>query len=372
MVMDIPIFRLQFDDNLRQRFHDGCDRIFESGILTNGPQVRAFEAAFSKICGTRHAIAVSNGTAALEICFRALGVEGKKVLLPTNTFIATAMAIRNAGGLPVPLDIELDGYGIAPDAVEHALRTTGDIAAVIAVHIGGLVSPAMQRIINLCDEYGVPLIEDAAHAQSGSYRGTSAGALGLAGCFSFFPTKVMTCAEGGMITTNDDSFADLCKSVRQFGQDPKKTNVFIRSGSNFKLTEFQGLLGLLECDRLNDRVQRRQYLAELYRHELSGTAWAVQPCPEDIHSTFYKVICASPVPSEEAENYCKINGISLTGEVYRMPLHRQPVFEAEFKNNSFPCADTFCGHHICPPLYPELTDEEVLYVCKTLKAHPAT
>ncbi len=241
--MKVPIFKLKFEKTFQKKFFTGCRKIFRSGILTNGAYVKKFEKKFAKFCGTKHALTVSSGTGALEIVLRALNIQGKKVILPINTFIATAAAIKNAGGEILPLDIEKETLSLSPSALKKTLTKEENIGAVIIVHVGGIISRHIKTIVKLCKKHDVPLIEDAAHAHGSSMQGKRAGSFGVVGCFSFYPTKVMTTGEGGMITTNNKDFYELIYSIRQFGMSKENKDLHIRPGSNFKMTEFQATLG---------------------------------------------------------------------------------------------------------------------------------
>jgi len=362
--MKIPIFRLNFDEGFTSRFHDGCKQIFDSGILTNGHQVTEFEKQFSALCNTSHALAVNSGTSALEVVLRALNVKAKTVIIPTNTFIATAVAVENAGAEVLPLDIEDESFSLSPEELNKYLHA--DIGAVIVVHIGGIVSRYIHEIKQMCDNHGVPLIEDACHAHGSRHLNITAGSFGTAGCFSFFPTKVMTTGEGGMITTNEKNLLDRMLSIRQFGMHPENKDLHIRSGANFKMTEFQALLGILGIERLPHRIQRRNDLARIYRNRLKDTPWKAVSPPDGGKSSYYKQIVLSPLDREIISTHFKKRRIELTGEVYRYPIHHQPVYARFNQTHHYPVADIFCERHICPPLYPDLLDEEVEYICDSL------
>ena len=364
--MNIPIFKLHFEKDFRSQFAIGCEKIFDSGILTNGAYVAEFEKQFAASCDTAHALAVNSGTSALEVVLRALDVRGKTVIIPTNTFIATAVAVENAGGKILPLDIESQTFALSPEALKENLSS--NTAAVILVHIGGNISPHVREIAGMCKDHGVPLIEDACHAHGSRQEDINAGSFGTAGCFSFFPTKVMTTGEGGMVTTNDEDLFNRMFSIRQFGMNPANKDLHIRWGSNFKMTEFQALLGIIDLERLPGRIKRRNHLARIYRDRLQASCWTAVAPPPAGKSSHYKQIVLSSMDRESVYDGCKKKGISLTGEVYRYPIHRQPVYERFRRTGRFPVADTFCKGHICPPLYPELTEEEVEYICDVLRS----
>lgn len=360
----VPIFKLEFDKRYRREFSRGCERIFDEGFLTNHTFVREFERGFARFAGAKAAVAVVNGTAALEVALRAANVRGKEVVLPANTFIATAVAALNAGATVKVVDVEDKYFGLSLEAVAGALsRKTG---AVVGVHVGGIISPETAKIAKLCRSRGVPFIEDCAHAHGSKLGRASAGSFGFAGCFSFHMTKVMTTGEGGMVTLNDKKSADAVRSVRQFGFDLDKPLVHVRDGGNFKMTEFQALAGVLELKRAKERIAKRQKIAARYQQNLAGSSWSALVPPEGGTSSYYKQILLSPIERKITEAHLKKKGIALTGGVYYLPLHRQPVLRAALKDGDFPVASRFADSHICPPCYPELTFSEVDYVCEAL------
>lgn len=360
----VPIYKLEFDDSFVKQYKDGCERILKSDSLAEGKFVSDFENKFSEFIGAKHCVAVSSGTAALEVAMRALDVKGKSVIMPTNTFIATAIAAIRAGAEVVLLDIEEDTFALYPDALKKAI--TKNTGAVILVHIGGIISKYAKEIVNICEKNGVPLIEDAAHAHGATRGDLKAGTIGRIGCFSFFPTKVMTTGEGGMITTNDGHLANLMRSIKNFGRDLTNPIFSIRDGLNYKVTEFQALLGLLEMGRVQQRIAKRTILAHEYQKLLSGTSYRAIGY-EDGKNSYYKQIVKINFSQDALHKFCKKHNVSLTGEVYRYPVHQQPVFKGIFDNDNFPVANRFSKQHICPPLYPELEIEDVRYVCEVLK-----
>jgi len=361
----IPIFKLEFSKQFRQDFHQGCEQIFNSDALSNGNYVHKFEAGFNKFIGTSYSIAVYSGTSALEIGLRALEVENKEVIVPTNTFTASAIAVERAGGKLVLADIEADTFSLAPAELEH--RISKKTGAVMIVHIGGIISKYIGDLLAICKKHNVPLIEDAAHAH-GSVRGNyKAGTIGVIGCFSFFPTKAMTTGEGGIVTTQSKHLADKLISLRNFGRDPKNSHAIITpGGTNHKMTEFQALLGCLELTRVKKRMQKRTKLAHLYQKLLDIKGYEPVRNVGDICS-YYKQIVKTDLPQKKLHEFCKSHGISLTGEVYHILVHEQPIYRKQFSSEKFPVAEKFARSHICPPVYPELTLNEVTYVCSVLK-----
>jgi perosamine synthetase len=360
----IPIFRLQFDEDFKHRYHKGCEKIFSEAYLTNHSYVRAFEEKFAQFTGSKYCLTASNGTSALEIILRALNVHDKEVILPTNTFIATAIAVQNAGGRLKLLDSEPAHMGLDLRRLQENI--TEQTGAVIVVHIGGMISPQIEEIRSLCQKFNVPLVEDCAHAHGSQLNGRTAGRFGIAGAYSFHLTKTITMGEGGAVITDDYELFEKCRSIRQFGMDPQNSISHIRGGSNFKLTEFQALTGLLDLERAPQRIQRRQTIARIYQTRLKKSSWQPLLAPTNSFCGYYKQVVLAPVPRSVVEEHLKQKEIALTGGVYYIPLHRQPVLKSLSFQNSFEVSESFSRTHICPPCYPELTDDEAHKICDTL------
>ena len=364
----VPAARIEFQPEDRQWIADRIQEILESGQLTLGRYGAAFEENFAKLCGVEHAVAVNSGTAALEIILRSLGVEGRDVLVPANTFFATAAAVVHAGGRPVLMDTDPATFGTAPEEVER--RLTPDTAAVIVVHIGGLVSPRMGEIQELARSRGIHLVEDAAHGHGSSYRGTAAGAFGVAGAFSFYPTKVMTAGEGGMITTNDDRVAEEARIYRDQGKASFTQNAHTRLGYNWRLSEPNAVIGLRHLERLPGMIEGRQRVARLYDAALEGLAsLRALPVPSGGICNYYKYVAVltekidrKSLKSELRETY----GVSLAGEVYEEPIQRQPIFE-RYATTPLPASEEVCAGHICLPVFSGMADEQAQQVIDALK-----
>lgn len=364
MSLTIPIFKLHYSEAEREFLKNGLEKILDEGFLTNHEYVRLFESEFGRWNRSRFAVAVSNGTTALESVFRALNLRGKDVLIPTNTFIACAVAVLNAGGNPVPCDIEMDYLSIDPEQVAKKIsKATG---AVLTVHIGGIISPAVLKIKKICEEFGVPLVEDCAHAHGATYNGIQAGKFGVAGAFSFHMTKVMTTGEGGMVVTENEEFYQELQSIRQFGKSKENSIMHVRDGSNFKMTELQALMGVLEIQRGPRRIQKRQQIAAIYDQKLKDSSWKTWVAPSEANCPYYKKIVLPPVPRLIVEETFKKHNIALTGGVYQIPIHRQDVFNNQYSASDFKNAEAFCNLHICPPCYPELEFNEVERICEVM------
>lgn len=334
--------------------------------LGESKYVKEFESKFSKLVGSQYAVACSNGTTAIELALKSIDIKEKKVVCPSNTFFATTVAIENAGGEVVLVDCEKETFSISYNHLKKIISEQ-EIGAVVIVHIGGIISKDISKIVNLCKKNNIPLIEDAAHAQTSQTLNYTAGTIGDIACFSFFPTKVMTTGEGGMITTNNKEYYEKIKSLKNFGRDNSNAGIIINpDGNNFKVHEFTGLMGSLECDRVVDRVKSRNVLLDRYEKNLSGTSFKVIKQNEG-RCSYYKCILLSPYNSDELKQFCKEHNISLTGEVYRIPVHQQPLYQEKFDSSQLKNTNYIANKHICPPLYPELLENEVDYICDILK-----
>ena len=371
--MKIPIFKLEFEDEFINDWNRLSTEILSgNNLLSESKYVRKFEQGFAKLSNSEHALAISSGTTALEAALKAIGVKGKEVIIPSNTFFATALAVENAGGKLVLVDAELDSFSLSPSLLERKIsKKTG---AVILVHIGGIISPHIERIVDICKNNKIPLVEDAAHAHGSNMDDYTAGSIGTVGCFSMFPTKVMTTGEGGMITTNDHELYEKMRSIKNFGRPSDGSILCVNpDGNNYKVSEFTGLMGHLELKRVKKRIRRRNQLVKRYERNLKNTSYEVIKQRSGFCSYYKLILKVGAVrhfmgkENERLKNRCEDRGISLTGQVYEIPVHKQPKYKKIFAKESFPNTEYISNMHICPPLYPELMDSEVDYICKVLE-----
>lgn len=254
-----------FDDTERTMLSD----VLESGQWWFGARVRAFETEYAAFQGARYAVSCTNGTTAIEMGLRALGVvEGDEVIVPPYSFIATASAVVTVGAIPVFADIQPDTLCLDPDQVEA--RITPRTKAVIPVHVAGCIA-AMDRITPLAQRHGLRVLEDAAHAWGSQWNGRGAGTLGNCGTFSFQVSKNITAGEGGILVTDDEELADLCRSYTHCGR-LKGAAWYDHGvlGSNLRLTEFQAAILLAQLTRLESQTQRRAANAAVLDQALAG------------------------------------------------------------------------------------------------------
>jgi len=373
--MKVPAASIYFPPEDRAAILGQIDEILQSGQLTLGTYGRQFEERFAAKIGVKHAIAVSSGTSAIEIPLRAFGVEGKEVLVPTNTFFATPAAVLHAGGRVRFVDTDPTTLSVDVDHLRQLIAP--ETAGVIVVHIGGIITPRMDDIRALCDQHGCWLFEDAAHAQgsigpsNGHPDGRSAGTWGDAASFSFYPTKVMTSGEGGMIVTNDDRIAEEARIYRDQGKAGFLTNFHTRLGNNWRMSEIHAVIGLSQLGRLDEFIAHRNHIADIYDEGLPGMPdlTPIRP-PANGVSCDYKYPVLLPAGVDRAafkQRLREEHDVSCSGEVYDVPCHEQPVF-AEWKSGSLPHAEEICARQLCLPISATMTDDQARHVLTALAA----
>jgi perosamine synthetase len=342
--MKVPPAKIHIPEDDRREILRHIDECLASGQLTLGKHGAAFEDAFAEAAGTRYAIATSSGTSALEIIFRALGVAGGEVVVPTNTFFATAAAAEHAGASVRFAECDPATYAID---VDHARSLIGPrTRAVVVVH----------------------LVEDAAHAHGSTLRGKPAGSFGVAAAFSFYPTKVITSGEGGMITTDDERINSAARVYRDQGKAGFTSNFHTLLGNNWRMSEPHAVIGRYQLRRLPEFIAARQRVARIYDELLPATGITPLAMPAGVASNYYKYIAMPPAGVDRAalkkvlrERY----DIGLSGEVYEAPCHKQPVFE-RWATEPLPIAEELCARHICLPVSAVMTDDDARSVVQAL------
>lgn len=380
-LVKVPILRIPFTEDDHRFLAQGLDQILDSGALTMGRYTAEFEEQFSAFSGARHAVACSNGTAALELILRGLNLAGRDIIVPTNTFLATALAVVHSGNRVVFADADPATLCLDIDDVKR--RVTTETAAVILVHIGGIITPRIRDLQGFCIERGLYLIEDCAHAHGCTIDGQAAGTLGVAGAFSFFPTKVLTTGEGGMVTTHDDGLAQQMRMLRNHGKNPELKGRMSELGQNLRMSELTALLGVRQLERAPDLIAERRMAASFYDAHLSGVPglrpFALAP---NAASTYYKypVHLDAGIDRDELKQRLRdVHGVTLPSEVYADLCHTEPVWtrytydgrrrtSPEVQPSDFPGAERISRRHLCLPVYPGLTRAELEHVTSALGA----
>jgi dTDP-4-amino-4,6-dideoxygalactose transaminase len=359
----VPPARVVFPEDDRAEVTRRIDEALRSGTLTLGANTREFEDAFAAAQLMPYAVAVTSGTAAIEIVLRSLDVAGRDVIVPANTFAATAFATIAAGARPVFADVDASTMALSVETVSAAL--TPATVAVVLVHIGGLVSPDTPALRALCDERGIALVEDAAHAHGSTLDGTPAGSFGIAGTFSFYPTKVITSGEGGMIVTADARLRDEALAYRDQGKASFGANLHTHLGYAWRMSEVHAAIGLVHLRRLPEFLAVRSGVAARYDEGLRDNQ-VVTPLamPPLSRSNYYKYVAMLADGIDRAALKAVLAdrfGVRLSGEVYETPLHRQPVF-ATWADGPLPVAERVCGRHVCLPIHSDMSEAEATQV----------
>lgn len=366
--MQVPAARIVFSPEDRAEVASVAAEVLSTGALTLGAHTQEFEAAFAATHGARHAVAVNSGTAALEIILRSIDVGGFDVVVPTNTFAATAFAVLRAGGTPVFADVSADTFALSPETVAAAV--TPRTKAVVVVHIGGMIPPDIDELCGLLDERGIVLVEDAAHAHGSSLAGRHAGSFGVAGSFSFYPTKLITCGEGGMVVTSDDRLRDEALLYRDQGKAGFLGNIHIREGYAWRMSEVHAATGRAHLRHLDDFLARRRRVAARYDQAIDELGVERPQAVEGGVTNYYKypVLLSRGVDRTQVKKELREgHGVSMAGEVYEAPLHQQPVFE-RYARVQLPVAEDICARHVCLPLHSDMTDAEAEHVISAFRA----
>jgi dTDP-4-amino-4,6-dideoxygalactose transaminase len=350
-------------------------KVLESRWLTLGAVTQDFEQQFAAATGSKHALAVTNATAALHLsCVVANLGPGDEVIVPSLTFVATANAVRYVGAKPVFADItSADNLNISPESILENLSPK--TKAIIVVHYAGYAC-AMSEIMKIARENGLIVIEDAAHAAGSELDGAALGTWGQTGCFSFFSNKNMTTGEGGMITTQDDAVAERLRILRSHGMtsmtwDRHKGHAWsydvTELGYNYRIDEIRAALGLVQLAKLNKNNLRRKALTELYRETLAELAPSVSmPFSSSRGRSAYHILpVLLPVGSDRRifMDTMKDNGIQTS--IHYPPIHTFQAFRDEKDSHkSLSMTDDVAAREVTLPLYPGMSDENVLQVAQ--------
>jgi perosamine synthetase len=302
------------------------DEILQTGRMTQGRWLLEFEKSAAAMAGTRFACGVNSGGTALELVLESLGLNGAEVIVPADTFVATPNSVIRAGGKPIFADIAAENLSLTLRSIQsvYSAKTKG----VIIVHMFGIMSTEISAIREFCRQQNIFLLEDAAHAHGASYRGIPAGSLGIAGCFSYYATKVISTGEGGMITTDDENLSAEVKSLRDHGRTAA-SGLFDRAGNNFRLAEIPALLGAYQHKRLLQIVDHRRHIAAIYYDLLKNEdlLTVIDPQPRD-----QNVYWRYPVLLEKCVNRLKLQDImadkfqTRITWMYEPLCHRQPFY----------------------------------------------
>lgn len=368
-VTQVPVFDLKRQTQaLKPELMAALESVVDGCGFSLGPQVKAFEEEFAAATGAKHVIGVDSGTSALHLTLLALGIgPGDEVVVPALTFIATAWAPTYVGATPVFSDV--DPVTLCMDPASLAKAITDKTKAVICVHLYGQ-SADLSGLQALCQEKGIPLIEDAAQAQGALFEGAHVGTTGLMGCFSFYPTKNLgALGDAGALTTQDEDLAAELRTLRDHAQKVKYQHHAV--GYNYRMAGFQGAVLSVKLRHLERFNARRREIAGAYLEGLSEVAEL--QLPQEVqgrHHVYHQFVCRHP-RREALTAALRERGVG-TGLHYPRPLHRQPVYEPlGYELGSFPVSEAAADEVFSLPMFPELRDDEVAYVVESVRAAAA-
>lgn len=356
----VPIIAVKLDD----AEVDAVAEVLRSGKLAQGAVVKQFEAEFAASTGAKHAIACSNGTTALQLVYHVLLKPGESAVTPGWTFIATASMVRARPAVPIFADVLESTFNLDVGSVEGKLRP--DTRLIVPVHLYG--NPAdIDCIDGFAARRGIPVVYDAAQSHLATYRGRPLGEFGSAVTYSFYPTKNMTTAEGGMITTNDDGLADELRVVRDHGMRVRYLHETL--GFNYRMTDVFGAIGLAQLHRLPEATARRQANAAALTEALRGlpgvTVPAASPGATHVYH-LYTIRVDRSVLGCDRDAFVKLLNAEGIGTAihYPRPLNQQPVFmkDPEVDCTPLPVADRLAQEVVSLPVHPHLTTKQVAAV----------
>ncbi len=340
-------------------------------ISSEGPFVQRFEAAFAARVGRRHGIAVSNGSMALEAAIAALKLgPGDEVILPTFTIISCAAAVVRAGAKPVLVDADAQTWNMTAEAI--AAKITAQTKAIMIVHIYGLPVD-VDPILQLADQSGLAVIEDAAEMHGQTYKGKPCGSFGDLSTFSFYPNKHITTGEGGMIVTDDDQLAERCRSLRNLCFQPQRRFVHEELGWNLRMTNLQAALGLAQLERLDEFIDRKRCMGQRYTALLQDLAGLQLPLAatdyaDNIYWVFGLVLQAE-VPWDAASAMKHLGEEKVGTRPFFWCMHEQPVFQKMglFQGESYPVAECLARRGFYLPSGMALTHAQIEHVALTVR-----
>jgi len=344
--------------------------VLQSGMLTQGEDVRKFEEKFSAYIGVKSSIAVSNGTIALDLALKALDLQpGDEVISPAFTFIATSNSILYQGLKPVFSDVDPKTFNIDPESLKE--RITPKTRAVVGVHLYGQPFD-LKAVQQICEDKDLILVEDCAQAHGAEFEGKKVGSFGL-GCFSFYPTKNMTTGEGGMITTDDDALATRLRLLRNHGDTGKYNHVML--GYNYRMMNIQAAIGLVQLDRLEEFTGKRISNAASLNQKISIKGLTKPYEAANVRHVYHQYVVRVeddfPASRERLISFLQEKGIA-SAVHYPKPIYEQPLYRELRKDwPRCPAAEDVSKRVLSLPVHPSLEAEDLQYIANTLNSFEA-
>lgn len=360
--MEVPFLDLRLGNELvGDEIDESIKAVVTQAAFSSGPFVQKFEEEFAEFCGAKHCVAVNSGTSALHLALLAHGIQhGDEVITVPNTFIATAWAITYCGAKPVFVDVDPKTWLINPDLIEQAI--TQNSKAILPVHLYGQAAD-IDHINKIAEKHGLAVIEDAAQSHSGIYNGKKIGGLGNTTCFSFYPGKNLGAyGEGGAVVTDDENIANYIRILRDHGQTSKYHHEIV--GFNYRMDGIQGAVLSIKLKHIQDWTDKRNEVAKKYTHRLSGINGVQVPHVSDNKISAFHLYVIGSSNRENLMKYLNEQGIG-TGLHYPIPIHLQKAYQKlGYSRGDYPIAELNSERCISLPMFPELTDDQIDYVCK--------
>ncbi|VVB86768.1 UDP-4-amino-4-deoxy-L-arabinose--oxoglutarate aminotransferase [uncultured archaeon] len=340
--------------------------VLKSGMLAQGKAVGDFEKSFSDYIDVKNAIAVGNGTIALDLALKSLNIkEGDEIITTPFTFIATANSILFQKAKPVFADVEERTFNIDPDEILN--KITGKTKAIIGVHLFGHPFN-VKAISEICEDHKLSLVEDCAQAHGAEYEHKRVGGFGT-GCFSFYPTKNITTGEGGIITTNDGKNAELCRLLRNHGQSSKYYHTIL--GYNYRMTDIQAAIGIVQLKKLDGYNKKRIYNAEYFNKDIRLEGITKPHREKHVKHVYHQYVLkvdSNLISREKFMEYLAGKGIG-SAVHYPLPIHKQPLYqELGYTSDSVTCpiAEELANKVLSLPVHPSLSEKELKYIVETI------
>jgi len=361
----IPIAMPYFTNEEPQAAYD----VVASKWLFQGPKVKSFEEEFSKLFNVKHCVAVNSGSSALLIAQMALGVQpNDEVITSDMTFVSSATSCMFLGAKPIFCDISLNDYNIEPRNIEKKISKKTKV--IIPVHYAGQPG-RMDEIIYLGKKYNIPILEDAAEAHLSEFNSRKSGTIGDIGIFSFTPSKLMTTGEGGMIVTNNDTLAEKCRYIRNFGDKSKFEWEML--GFNFRMMDINAAIGLIQLKQLPEFVERRVEIANKYFNNLKEVDNLILPKTNNNTVHNYQLFTIR-IDNHELNNVNlfmikQLKELGISTRLYYPALHKQKVFKKYGPYDDYEYKNTiiFTNTALSIPIYPGLTDNNINIICEGIK-----
>ncbi len=340
--------------------------VLKSGMIAQGPKVKEFEEKFAAYCGSKHAIAMNSGTAALHACMHALGLKpGDEVITTPFTFVASANSILMQGAKPVFADIEEETFNLDTKQVEK--KITPKTKAILTVNLYGQICHA-QAFKDLAKKHNLKLIEDACQSVGAEADGMKSGVIGDIAAFSFYATKNLMCGEGGIVTTNNAEWAELCKRFRHHGQSEQTRYEYYDIGYNYRMMDLVAVIGLAQLAKIDNFTKKRIENATKLTEGLKNIKEIVVPkiLPSNKH-VFHQYTIKVLKDRDKLLAHLKEKGIG-AGIYYPKPLHLHPHFaKLGYKKGDFPVSERVSEQVLSLPVHPALTEEDIKMIIKTIK-----